>query len=56
MFFFPKPEQAGFTQLRDPLSDQAMYTYYQLPDLIYLPYRWSDIDKVDWLAMSHDGN
>ena len=35
------------------MPPKAVYSYKQLPELIYVPFHWSTTDKSDWLAMNH---
>ena len=36
-----------------PERDLAVYSFYRLPQLVYIPFVWAEDDKRVWREMDH---
>ena len=54
IYYFPMPQQ---DQLDSTLSasnrKELVWSFHQLPKLVYVPLVWGEEDKVDWRMMKH---
>ena len=57
LYYFPLPEKRLVEDLAAmpprPERDLAVYSYYRLPQLVYIPFVWAEDDKSMWREMDH---
>ena len=57
VYYFPLPEKRLVEDLAAMPPrlerDLAAYSYYRLPQLVYIPFIWAEDDKSIWHEMDH---